>query len=84
MMLVLLNREHRIYEQYHNNYVVYLENPTLCSAEGINSESNVENWVKYAMIRYKINNNRTLSDKLHNTVDKDDSRVTNGKYQHMR
>ena len=47
------------------------------------SKSIGENWVKYAIIRYKANNNSTLSENIHNTVDKDDSWVTNGKYEHM-
>ena len=34
-----------------------LENRKLCSAEGVDSESNGENWVNYAMIRYEININ---------------------------
>ena len=38
-----------------------------------------EKWVKYAMIRYKVNINIILSENLHNTVDKDDSPVKNGK-----
>ena len=43
-----------------------------------------ENWVKYAIIRQKVSINSTLSDNLHNTVDKDDSRAKNGEKQHMR
>ena len=43
-----------------------------------------ENWVKYSIIRQKLNINITLSENLHSTVDKDDSWVTNGKYQHVR
>ena len=82
MMLVLLNGEYRIDEESHNNDVGYLANRTLWSAEGFNSESNGVNWVKYAMIRYKITSNITLSEKLHNTVEKYDSRVASGKYQH--
>ena len=50
-----------------------LSNWTLCSAEEVNLESNGENWVKYAIIRYKINKNITLSNKIHNNVDEDDS-----------
>ena len=84
MMLVFLNGDYRISGESHNNDVGDLTNRTLCSSEGVNSESNGVNWVKYEMIRYKINNNSTLSEKLHNTVEKDDSRATNGKQQHMR
>ena len=40
----------------------------LCSAEGVNSESNGENWVKYAIIRYKTNNKIALSENIHNKV----------------
>ena len=43
---------------------------------GVNSESNGENWVKYAMIRYKINANITLTYNLHTTAEKDESLVT--------
>ena len=57
MKLVLLNDEYRIAEESHNNVVEELANRTLCSAVGVNSESNGENWVKYATIRYKININ---------------------------
>ena len=35
-MLVLLNGEYRIYEEYHNNYVEELANSTLRSAQGVN------------------------------------------------
>ena len=42
-------------------------------------ESNGEIWVKYAMIRYKININNNLTDNIHTTEEKDDSLVTNGK-----
>ena len=52
---------------------------TLCSAKGVNLESNGENWVKYETIRYKININSTLKDNLHTTLEKDDSQVKNGK-----
>ena len=38
-----------------------------------------ENWVKYATIIYKVNINITLSENIHNTVEKYGSRVTNGK-----
>ena len=84
MMLVLLNGDYRIAEESHNNDVGYLANRTLCSAEGVNSETNVDIWVKYAMIRYKINNNGTLSENLHNKVEKYDSQATTEKYQYMR
>ena len=47
-------------------------------------ESKGENWVKYAMIRYKINSESTLTDNLHTTAEKCDMRVTIGKQQHMR
>ena len=57
MMLVLLNGEYIISEESHNNDMGELENRTLCSDEGSNSESNRENWIKYKMIRYKININ---------------------------
>ena len=60
MMLVLLNGEYRIAEEPHINDVGYLWNWTLCSAEWVKLESNGANWVMYAMIRYKINNNSTL------------------------
>ena len=79
MMLVLLNVEYKISEESHNNDVGSLANRTLYSAEGVNSESNGENWVEYAMIRYKININSTLTENIHTIEDKDDSRVTNGK-----
>ena len=42
-------------------------------------ESNGVNWVKYEMIRYKININSTLTDNIYTTADKDDSGVENGK-----
>ena len=61
-----------------------LSNRTLCSDEGVKLESNGENWVKYAMIRYKTNKNSTLLGNLHNTLENDDIRVINSKYQHMR
>ena len=57
MMLFLLNNEYRIAEESHNNDVGELENRTLCSDEGVNSESNGENWLTYEMIMYKININ---------------------------
>ena len=75
--LVLLNGEYRIAEESYNNDLGSLANRTLCSAKGINSESNGEKLVKYAMIRYKINFNITLTDNLHTTSEKDDSWVTN-------
>ena len=78
MMLVLLNCGYSIAEELHNNDVRSLSNWTLCSVEGVNSESNGVNWIKYAMIRYKINNNSALSDKLHNIVDNHDSQVMSG------
>ena len=55
-----------------------MENWILCSAKGVNSESNGENWVKYAMVRYKININKNLTDNIHTTAEKYDSWVTNG------
>ena len=58
MMLVILNGEYRISEESHNNDVGELSNTKLCSTEGVNLESNGDKWVKYAMIRYKININR--------------------------
>ena len=77
MMLVLLNGEYVISDESHNNDVEYMANLTLCSAEGVNSESNGENWLKYVLIRYKINVNSTLTDNFHTTSEKDDSWVTN-------
>ena len=77
MKLVILNGEYSIAEEFHNNDVGSLENQTLCSTEGYNPESNRENWVKYAMVRYKINVNSTLTDNLHTTAAKDDSLVMN-------
>ena len=68
MVLVFINDDYKISEEPHNNDVGWLVNRTLCSAEGVNSESDEVNWVKYAMIRYKINNNSTLSYKIPNTV----------------
>ena len=55
MMLVILNGDYRISEESHNNDVGELSNTKLCSTEGVNLESNGDKWVKYAMIRYKIN-----------------------------
>ena len=60
--LVLLNGEYRIADESHNNDVGSLANRTLYSSKGIKSESNGDDWVKYAMIRYKINGNSTLTD----------------------
>ena len=77
MKLVILNGKYSIAEESHNNDVGSLSNRTLCSSKGVNSESNGENWVKYAMVRYKINVNSTLTDNLHTTVAKDDSLVMN-------
>ena len=75
--LVLLNGKYRIAEEYHNNDVGSLANRTLWSAEGVNLESNGENWAKYAMIGYKINVNSTLTYNLRTTAEKDDSWVKN-------
>ena len=72
MMLVILNGEYRIAEESNKNL-------TLCSAEEDKSEINGKNWVKYEMIRYKININSTLTDNLYTTVEKYDSLKTNGK-----
>ena len=79
MMLVLLNGKYRIAEESHNNDVGWLANWALWSTKGVNLKSNGDNWVKYAMIRYKININSTLTENLHTTADKYDSRATNGK-----
>ena len=57
MMLVILNSEYTISEESHNNDVGELTNRTLWYSEGVNSESNGENWVKYEIIRYKIDIN---------------------------
>ena len=38
-----------------------------------------ENWVKYANIKHKLNMNSTLSENIHNTVEKYNSQVKNGK-----
>ena len=51
----------------------------MCSDEGLKSESNRVNWVKYEMIRYKTNNNINFSNKLQNIVENDDIWVMNGK-----
>ena len=77
--LVLLNGEYSIAEESHNNDVGYLANRTLCSAKGVNYESNGENWLNYAMIRYEINSNITLTDNIHTIEDKYDSWVMNDK-----
>ena len=79
MKLVLLNGEYRIARESQNNDMGYLENCTPCSAEGVNSDSNGKNCVKYEMIRYKININSTLTENLHTTAEKDNSKVMNRK-----
>ena len=57
----------------------YLSNMTLCSAEGVKLESNIDNRVKYSMVKYKINIIVTLTVNFHTTVEKYDSQVNNGK-----
>ena len=51
----------------------------MCSAKEFNSKSNGDNWVEYAMIRYEINRNITLTENFQTTAEKDDSRLMNGK-----
>ena len=79
MMLVLLNGENIISEESNNNDVGWLANKALCAVEVVNLDSNWENWVKYAMIKYKININSTLTVNIHTTADKYDSWMMNGK-----
>ena len=63
-MNVLHNRVYRISEEYHNNDVGSWSKYTLCYAQGAKLESNGENWLKYAVIRYTINIHTTLIDNL--------------------
>ena len=84
MILVLLNGEYRISEEYHNNDVRKLAYRTMCSTEGVASESNGENWIKYTISRYKININTTLTENIYTSEGKGDSWLANGDKQHMR
>ena len=79
MMLVLLNDEYSIAGESHNNDVGLLANWAQCSAERVNSESNGENWVKYAIIRFTININGNLIENIYTTAGKYDCHVMNGK-----
>ena len=84
--VVLLNGEYGIAEESHNNEcgIIRKSDDMLCRGGCQLWRGNGEKWVRYAMIRYKININITLTENILTAEEKDDGRVTNGEQQHMR
>ena len=84
--VVLLNGEYGIAEESYNNGcgIIRKSDDMLCRGGCQLWRGNGEKWVRYAMIRYKININITLTENILTAEEKDDGRVTNGEQQHMR